>query len=76
VLTWASEGFFQGVVNGGFSRGSQKVFCNGGAKVAKFHFNHSIGKKLFAKILMGKCQISKSRVEKSPPVSPSDAHVC
>jgi len=64
--------FFQGQANSGFSRGSQNDFCRVG-KMAKFRFNHLKLRKqpIFAKSLLGKCQISKFG---AIPLPLSDAH--
>jgi len=71
IITWASEGFFPGRANSGFSRGGQKRFLQGRGKSGKNYFNLSKLRKqpVFANNLMRKCQISKSKEWPCSPAS-------
>jgi len=67
-LTWASEGFLPREAKLIFQVMPKNIF-SGGPKVVKFYFALSKLSKhpLFAKTLVGKCQISKFGVGQGPP---------
>jgi len=62
ILTWASEGIFPGA--------AKKIFQRSESGEISFYLLETKNQPFFAKNLIGKCQISKSRGSKVPPALP------